>query len=94
MLVELTDRQRQVLDFIRESIDQRGVPPTVREIMARFGFTSLNSVACHFRYLEKKGYIKRDRNSARAIRLTPAAKRAGIPLVTLEAICPTERAVW
>ena len=58
MTKELTDRQRDILDVIREQIEVAGVPPTVREIGERFGFAS-STVFQHLAALEKKGYIRR-----------------------------------
>ncbi len=51
----LTHRQQMVLDFIRESIADRGYPPTLREIGARMGIRSTNGVNDHLRALERKG---------------------------------------
>jgi len=66
---QLTDRQRQIYDFIRDKIEGRGYGPTVREIGTAFDIHSPNGVMCHLNALEKKGLILRQRNSARAIQL-------------------------
>lgn len=63
--VELTERQQQVLDFIRQNSQFYG--PTVREIAAAFGFKSLNAVQSHIKTLEKKGAIRRKPRAARGI---------------------------
>lgn len=55
---ELTDRQGQVLQFIRWNICHLGYPPTNREIRKEMGIGSANGVACHLQTLVKKGYIK------------------------------------
>jgi repressor LexA len=55
----LTKRQAHILAFIRSQIASRSKPPTVREIMAHFGFASPNAVASHLRALERKGFIRR-----------------------------------
>src|SRR5438477_10524333 len=65
----LTDKQREIYDFIREKIEERGYGPTVREIGAAFDIRSPNGVMCHLKALEKKGLIERQNFSARAIRL-------------------------
>jgi repressor LexA len=65
----LTKRQRQIYDFIREKIESRGYGPTVREIGQAFDIKSPNGVMCHLKALEKKGLIKREGFSARAIQL-------------------------
>lgn len=64
----LTSRQQQVLDFIRESILERGYPPTLREIGAHMGIRSTNGVNDHLRALERKGYLTREDMKSRALR--------------------------
>jgi repressor LexA len=64
----LTARQEQVLAYIRESIVQRGYPPTLREIGAHMGIRSTNGVNDHLRALERKGYLSREDMKSRALR--------------------------
>ena len=64
----LTDRQREILDFITRSIAARGYPPTLREIGTHFGIRSTNGVNDHLRALEKKGYLQREDLKSRALR--------------------------
>ena len=64
----LTPRQQEVLDFIRERTRSYG--PTIREIMAQFGFTSPNGAVCHLVALERKGLIRRHANQIRGIEVT------------------------
>src|SRR5437764_6981157 len=66
---QLTDRQREIYEFIREKIEGRGYGPTVREIGVAFDIKSPNGVMCHLKALEKKGLIIREGFSARAIQL-------------------------
>ena len=66
----LTDRQRKILDVIQDAVKDRGFPPTVREIADLVGLASPASVAHQLSALERKGFIKRDPNSPRAIDLT------------------------
>ena len=68
----LTERQQMVLDFIRQSIVDRGYPPTLREIGARMGIRSTNGVNDHLRALERKGYLTREDMKSRALRPTSA----------------------
>ena len=63
----LTPRQRRVLEFIRESIEQRGYPPSIREIGQSVGLTSSSSVAHQLKTLESKGFLRRDPNRPRAL---------------------------
>jgi repressor LexA len=64
----LTDRQQQVLHYIRQSIHERGYPPTLREIGAHMGIRSTNGVNDHLRALERKGYLTREDMKSRALR--------------------------
>lgn len=64
----LTKRQRAILDFISLSIDERGYPPTLREIGEHFGIRSTNGVNDHLKALEKKGYLRREDLKSRAMR--------------------------
>jgi repressor LexA len=66
---QLTERQREIYDFIRDKIENRGYGPTVREIGEGFKIKSPNGVMCHLKALEKKGLIKRTGFQARAIQL-------------------------
>src|SRR5262245_18780224 len=68
MLDMRTDRQQQILDFIGESINARGFPPTLREIGEHFGIRSTNGVNEHLKALEKKGYLRREDLKSRAMR--------------------------
>jgi len=63
----LTPRQRLVLDTIRSSVEQRGYPPSMREIGEAVGLTSPSSVKHQLTVLERKGYLRRDPNRPRAI---------------------------
>ena len=63
----LTPRQQRVLRVIKESIDERGYPPSMREIGEQVGLTSSSSVAHQLRTLEEKGYLKRDPHRPRAL---------------------------
>src|SRR5688500_19824492 len=80
---QLTDRQKNVYEFIREKIQNRGYGPTVREIGENFGISSPNGVMCHLKALEKKGLITRSPNKSRAIELTREAmtEDRGVPLI-------------
>ncbi|HZY89480.1 MAG TPA: transcriptional repressor LexA [Gemmataceae bacterium] len=66
---QLTERQREIYDFIKEKIESRGYGPTVREIGNAFHILSPNGVMCHLNALVKKGLIIRQGRSARAIQL-------------------------
>ena len=67
-----------VLDFIRQSISDRGYPPTLREIGARMGIRSTNGVNDHLRALERKGYLTREDMKSRALRPTGLGRVPGV----------------
>jgi repressor LexA len=87
---ELTSRQQQILDMIRGAVDQRGYPPSVREIGQAVGLRSTSSVHAQLASLERLGYLRRDPSRPRAIEVrfdpetelarTPASLRP-VPLV-------------
>lgn len=98
-LTSLTERQREIYDFIKEKIESRGYGPTVREIGAAFDIRSPNGVMCHLKALVKKGLINREDRSARAITLVDYRPGAsGLPYVgRVAAGSPTlaiENAEW
>jgi repressor LexA len=63
----LTDRQRQVLDFVDAEVRRRGYPPSVREIGEAVGLSSPSTVHAHLAALQDKGYLRRDPTKPRAI---------------------------
>ena len=70
MMVEgLTDRQRQTLNYIAETVAERGYPPSVREIGEALGLASSSTVHSHIQALHRKGFIRVDPTKPRAIEL-------------------------
>jgi repressor LexA len=63
----LTPRQRKVLEVIRDAVERRGYPPSMREIGDAVGLTSTSSVSHQLITLERKGYLRRDPNRPRAL---------------------------
>ncbi len=79
---DLTERQREVLDFISGSINRCGYPPTLREIGSHFGIRSTNGVNDHLRALEKKGYLQREDLKSRALRpLMASNQMVDVPIL-------------
>ncbi len=75
----LTSRQRLVLETIRDSVERRGYPPSMREIGEAVGLTSPSSVAHQLTTLERKGFLRRDPNRPRAIEvMIPGAGSAAV----------------
>jgi repressor LexA len=65
----LTERQRQILDFLTKYVDAHGYPPTVREIGEAVGLASPSTVHAHLANLERAGLLKRDPTKPRALEL-------------------------
>jgi repressor LexA len=65
----LTQRQREILDYLRRMLREKAYPPTVREIGLAIGLSSSSTVQNHLNTLERKGYIHRDPSKSRAIEL-------------------------
>src|SRR5471030_263039 len=79
----LTQRQREILDFISASIVERGFPPTLREIGEHFSIRSTNGVNDHLKALEKKGHLRREDLQSRAMRpVLPDGMGEVVPLGT------------
>jgi len=72
----LTERQRDILQFIRDFQKERGVTPTHREICDHFGFSSYGTVYKHLSLLQKKGLIRRDWNQKRGVELVEPSEKA------------------
>ena len=69
MSADLTDKQRQILEYIKSEILKRGYPPSVREICTAVRLKSTSSVHAHLSALEEKGFIRRDPTKPRAIEI-------------------------
>ena len=85
----LTPRQRKVLEVIRDSVERRGYPPTIREIGEAVGLSSTSSVSHQLSTLQKKGFLRRDPTKPRAVDVRmpgeAAAANAAADLVRDEA---------
>jgi repressor LexA len=82
----LTQRQRAILEAIRSCVEQRGYPPSVREIGEGVGLTSPSSVAHQLATLERLGYLRRDPNRPRALVVADPAEAA--PAIGAQAADP------
>ena len=74
----MTERQRAILEFLHEYVDEHGYPPTVREIGEAVGLRSPSTVHAHLAQLERAGALRRDPTKPRAIELTDR-RRPGQP---------------
>jgi repressor LexA len=73
----LTRRQQAILDVIRDSVERRGYPPSIREICESAGLASTSSVAHQLAMLERKGFLRRDPNRPRAVDVRAASPGRG-----------------
>ena len=93
----LTKRQREILDFLNEFIEQNGYAPSLEEVGRRFGLSSLATVHKHLTNLQDKGFIRRAWNRSRSVELVPTrvgARAVDLPLLgTVAAGAPIEAVV-
>ncbi|CEI84089.1 LexA repressor [Oceanobacillus oncorhynchi subsp. incaldanensis] len=68
-MTKLSKRQQMIFDFIKDQVEQKGYPPSVREIAVAVGLASSSTVHGHLERLENKGYIRRDPTKPRAIEI-------------------------
>ena len=73
-MLELTQTQRRVFEWVREHLVEGRPAPTVREVAAKFGWSSKRAAECHLEALFRKGWLASDRKKARSLRLTPSAQ--------------------
>ncbi len=78
----LTARQRLILDVIRQSVEARGYPPSIREMAEAVGLASSSSVAHQLKVLESKGFLRRDPNRPRALEVVVPALAAPVSPIT------------
>src|SRR3954464_8912527 len=71
---KLSDRQKNILKYIETYVDERGYPPSIREIGDRVGISSTSVVDYNLRVLERDGYIRRDREVSRGLELVSASR--------------------
>lgn len=78
-MTKLSKRQEAILDFIKERVNEKGYPPSVREIAEAVGLASSSTVHGHLARLESKGYIRRDPTKPRAIEVLDLSDESHIP---------------
>lgn len=84
MKTTLTERQKEIYEFIRTAIATRGIPPSMRDIGEKFSIRSTNGVEGHLAALERSGFITRERGKSRGIFLRAGARSssgATVPLL-------------
>lgn len=79
-MLKLTARQEQVLQLIKNHIEETGYPPTRADIASELGFRSANAAEEHLRALARKGFIEIIPGASRGIRL-PETEHSGIPII-------------
>ena len=83
-MLPLTKRQREILDYLQDFIQQHGYAPSLEEIGRRFGLSSLATVHKHLTNLQEKGFIKRAWNRSRSVEMIPtssAGRSVDLPLL-------------
>ena len=83
-MLPLTKRQREILDYLQDFIQQHGYAPSLEEIGRRFGLSSLATVHKHLTNLQEKGFIKRAWNRSRSVEMIPtntAGRSLDLPLL-------------
>jgi len=78
---DLSQKQSEILDFIKQHIITKGIPPSVREICLGVDLKSTSSVHSHLNTLEKKGYIKRDGAKSRCIGIEDSQTFVNVPII-------------
>ncbi|RDW17755.1 transcriptional repressor LexA [Oceanobacillus chungangensis] len=78
-MTKLSNRQQMILDFIKNEVNSKGYPPSVREIAVAVGLASSSTVHGHLERLESKGFIRRDPTKPRAIEILDDAEESNIP---------------
>jgi repressor LexA len=99
-VLPLTKRQREILDYLQDFIQQHGYAPSLEEIGRRFGLSSLATVHKHLTNLQEKGFIKRAWNRSRSVEMIPTnsgGRAVDLPLlgyvaagVPIEAVAGSE----
>jgi repressor LexA len=99
-VLPLTKRQREILDYLQDFIQQHGYAPSLEEIGRRFGLSSLATVHKHLTNLQEKGFIKRAWNRSRSVEMIPTGsggRALDLPLLgyvaagaPIEAVATTE----
>ena len=84
----LTQRQQAIYDFVVSQVRARGIPPSLMEIAAEFGLTSVSGVSDHLKALERKGFIRRRPGISRGIEVrsrpavgSPARRTVKVPIL-------------
>lgn len=75
---KLNDKQQQILDFVNSQVEEKGYPPSVREICSAVGFKSTSTVHGYLEKLEKSGLILKDPTKPRALRVIGGSKKAPV----------------
>ena len=84
----LTPRQRRILEVIKEAVDSRGYPPSIREMGEAVGLASSSSVAHQLKTLEQKGFLRRDPNRPRALEVLLPGEADGRTAASVAAESP------
>jgi repressor LexA len=84
MKKRLSERQRRILEFLAEYIEENGYPPSIREIGTAADISSTSVVSYNLKRLEERGYISRDKEISRGLKLTPATYARMLPEAVIQ----------
>ncbi len=79
MSERLSERQQKILEFLNQYVEENGYPPSIREIGAATGTSSTSVVSYNLKRLEERGYLNRDRQVSRGLKLTSTARAEVTP---------------
>ena len=79
MSEHLSERQQKILEFLNEYVEENGYPPSIREIGTATGTSSTSVVSYNLKRLEERGYLSRDRQVSRGLKLTSTARSEVMP---------------
>ena len=79
MSEHLSERQQKILEFLNEYVEENGYPPSIREIGTATGTSSTSVVSYNLKRLEERGYLSRDRQVSRGLKLTSTARAEMTP---------------
>src|SRR3972149_4101365 len=77
---ELPEKQRAILEFLREFVEQHDYPPSIRDIQVGCGMSSTSVVDYNLKALQQRGYIRRDKEGSRAIVIEGARRQRSTPV--------------
>ena len=85
-MARTTDKQEKILEFLNQHIEEKGYPPTVREICAAVGLRSPSTVHSHIRILQEEGYLNKGEKSSRSLSLKNKPAFQSVPILAQQEV--------